>query len=123
MPMKCSATNRRGQPCQAWAGASGYCFAHDPERTAAHSKASAKGGRKASKLRGLPAAKVRSVSDLLPLLSRLIDDVLVNEYGAVKRARTVAHLARCYANIVMTGELEQRVAAIERALARRSDSK
>ena len=111
--VKCKATNRKGEPCRAWAGASGYCFMHDPGRRAQRQAACSKGGKLASKLRGLPPAHVGSVADLLPLLASLIDDVLQNEYGAVKRARTVAVLCRAYSEIASTSDIELRIMALE----------
>ena len=119
MAARCKATTARGEPCQAWPGASGYCFAHDPARRVEHMQASVKGGKRASRLRGLPPAHVGAVADLLPLLSRLIDDVLASEYSSTKRARTVVALARAYSEIAQASDLELRMAAIENALGER----
>ena len=113
MAQRCTALTARGLPCHAWAGESGYCFAHDPARRGQFQRASVKGGKRAARLRGLPPAQVASVADLLPLLARLIDDVLGSEYSSVKRARTVAALARCYSDIAQASDLERRIVALE----------
>ena len=111
--VKCKATNRKGEPCQAWSGESGYCFMHDPGRRAQRQAACSKGGKLASKLRGLPPANVGAVADLLPLLASLIDDVLVNVREHDKRARTIVSLAKAYAEIAQASDIELRIMALE----------
>ena len=67
----------------------------------------------ASALRGLPAANVKGVADLLPVLSRVLDDVLQNEASPTKRARCVVAICRAYHDISIGTEIEARVTKLE----------
>ena len=113
MSERCKAVNNRGLPCQAWAGADGYCFYHSPSRERERAQAGRVGGVVSKRLRGLAPVGVGSVSDLLPLLSLLIDDVLAGELKPTNRARAIVALAGCYAAIATGSELERRVARLE----------
>ena len=116
MAQRCTALTARGLPCQAWAGESGFCFAHDPARRGQFRRASVKGGQRAARLRGLGPANVASVADLLGVLSMVLDDVLQNEASPARRARCVATLTRAYIDAANAADLAGRVAALEEAL-------
>lgn len=66
----CTATTRRGQPCQARARPGRpYCFTHDPELAPAMAEARRRGGR-------LRAAQLASASPPAPRRLRSPEDVL-----------------------------------------------
>lgn len=111
---KCQATTRAGRPCRGMANESGFCFAHDPARRKAFERAAARGGTVSARRHCLEAAHVAGVADLLPLLSRMIDDVLERELHSVNRARAVGFLARTYYEISEGAEFERRLEALER---------
>ena len=112
---KCKATTATGAPCRAWAGPSGYCFQHDPDRATERARARARGGHASARLRCLPAANVKGVADLLPVLSRVLDDVLQNEASPTKRARCVVAVARAYYELSIGTEFERRLEVLENA--------
>lgn len=117
---KCTATNRHGKPCEAYAVAgSEFCFAHDPTLRAKRKEARSAGG-KARHRRHITwadddlraAVRIRSVADVLALLERATVDELRLE-NSHNRNRTIASLATAALRALEVGELEQRIAALE----------
>jgi hypothetical protein len=123
---QCSATNQKGDPCRAPAGANGLCFAHDPGRRAAFRSCVSKGGR--SSKRGWPDLPKNPAEITDPAVwprwvrARLCDlvaevkslamepreaAVLVQIYNAVLRSCEAAEAAE------QLQEFRRRIAALE----------
>ena len=122
---KCQATTKTGKPCTAYALTdSAYCFAHDPAKRHERKAARAAGG-KARHGRSLEAdttpASVETISDVIPLLERVINDTLSLE-NSVNRNRTVGYLAGVIVKAFEVSEFEMRIAALERALKLREET-
>lgn len=118
------ATTRAGRPCASPPlRGSDYCFAHDPAMAAERKAARSKGGR-ARHGRQLGAAgggrpvEVRTLGEVVALLERAINDALGLE-NSLQRARTVGYLAGVMIKALEAGELEERLAEVERVLKER----
>lgn len=115
----CKSTTRNGQPCQANAGPSGYCWAHDPayrerRRQARRDGGKARHGRRIhwSDDQLLAGIHIGSVADVVSLLERVILDEMKLE-NSHNRNRTIGTLALAALKALEVGELEQRIAALE----------
>src|SRR5439155_25841921 len=76
---RCTATTRRGTPCEAFAPAGRvFCRVHDPDRAAEVRAACARGGAKASKLRALEGQRctLDTPAVLVGFVSGVIHDVV-----------------------------------------------
>lgn len=81
----CRATRRDGEPCRAKAGASGYCFGHDPDLAQRHEEGRSVGGRNRA-----TAARVGKLlqgdGEIVDVLS-LLKTALVETYAGALDAR------------------------------------
>lgn len=116
---KCLAITRKGQQCSAYALAdSAYCFFHDPTRLAQRKQARTAGGvarhGRAVQSNTKPR-EIKSVGDVLALLSETVGDVLLLE-NSLARAQTISRLAMSMLKAFEVSELETRLANIEQAL-------
>ena len=118
LPRRCKATNKRGEPCQGWAGQGAeFCFAHDPARAAERKEARSRGGRARHGRRladlgtGEPV-RVDDLGDVCELLARELGALLTLEVS-VSRARAVGYLASVLASVYKDTELETRIRALE----------
>jgi len=115
---KCAATNARGEPCNAYAGAgSEFCFWHDPARAADRARARSKGGkarhgRHLATDDGADPVQVQDVSDILALLARALNDVLALE-NSIQRGRAVGYLCGQALKVLEVSELNGRLEALE----------
>ena len=121
----CAARTTKGQPCQGQAiNGSRFCFAHDPASGQARALARKRGGQRrrvghaadASKLPG----QVRSAADVLKVLDYALAEVLPLE-NSVQRGRLIISIAGAFDEAIKTGELETRVAALEKLLSERNE--
>ena len=115
---KCKAKRANGRPCTANAGASGYCFAHDPALGRKRASARKLGGhnrRRSANDSPFPACDVQSAIGLAAFCEAVMRETWTLEAG-VQRARTLGYLAQVQKGILEIGELETRVEAIEAAL-------
>ncbi len=123
---QCQTIKRNGEPCQAAAGASGFCFMHDLSRGAEKAAARRKGGlqRLSPSVadKSLVPAQVRSIESVLFVLDYALQETLVLSNG-IQRGRLIVSLAHGYIEALKTGELEQRLDAIEHALRLRKAEK
>lgn len=115
----CKAALKNGQPCPNAAGESGYCFAHDPARGKERAEARKRGGQRrrvphAGDSDGVPK-QVRTLDDVLKVLDYALAEALPME-NSVQRGRLLVQIAHAFIEAIKTGELEQRLAAIEAAL-------
>ncbi len=110
----CAARRRDGQSCRAKAGASGYCFGHDPELQSRH-----EAGRRAGGKGRATAARVRKLlsgdgdrGDVLRLLKASLAETYRGELDP-KAAGALASLSNALVRLYETGELELRLKALE----------
>lgn len=113
---QCAAITKAGQACAAPAGASGYCFTHDPSQAAARAAARMRGGLNrrgghGGDLASVPA-EIRSLSAVLSLLDYVRGELVSMDNG-IARARALISLAAQYSATITAGELESRIAALE----------
>jgi len=112
----CQATNRRGEPCQAYAvKGSSFCFWHSPERAHERKEASSAGGRarhgRSVAVAGEPV-RLASLSDVVSLLEQAVSDVLVLE-NSIQRARCLGYLCGVAVKALEVSDIEQRIVRLE----------
>jgi hypothetical protein len=117
---KCKAKTKAGRPCPNAAGESGYCFTHDPARGKERAEARKRGGERHRTPHGATDAatlptKVRTLDDVLSVLDYALAEAMPLE-NSVQRGRLIVTIAHAFIEAIKTGELEQRLAAIESAL-------
>jgi hypothetical protein len=109
-----------GQRCNANAGQSGYCFAHDPSLKGKRDAARKAGGRK--RARGAvvlpmdaPDVPLKTVADVVALLAETINQT---RKGALdpKVSNAVGYLGSVLLRALQEHEMEQRLAVLEAAL-------
>jgi len=113
-PLLCSARRRDGQPCRATAGPDGKCFAHSPALRERAQAARRQGGRNKSRAvrlgRLCPPRLVKTFDLLEQVLDELHKGTLPPQVGSA-----MAAVAGQMARILVAGELEARVRALEAA--------
>jgi hypothetical protein len=115
----CTFTMRDGRLCRAPAlRGEPFCLMHDPERAEEMAEARKLGGIRRRRERTLAGAyglsSVRSVEDLL----RVVEIAVFNLLGAensIAQARALLHAALVGAKLLETGELAERLTALEAA--------
>lgn len=110
--VRCKSGTRNGEPCRGFAMADGYCFSHSPALEAKRLEARAKGGKnssRAARLRGLIPPRLVPVYDKL---ETALEEVHTGNLES-KQATAMAALARAMVAVLTTGELEERVRALE----------
>ena len=114
---KCKAITKSGSPCRVFAGASGYCFMHDPLQAKARSAARKAGGR-ANKT---PHSKARAPGAIrdMPGVMELIDYVLAEALmlqNSLERGRLLVSIIGSYTNAIQVGDMETRIANLEKSI-------
>lgn len=116
MGIKCKATTASGEACAGYALAGGvYCYTHDPARAAERAAARKKGGHnRQTPHRGEYSGpqQVRSLADVLQVLDYTLSETLALENG-ITRGRLLVAICAEYTNAIKTGELENRLQALE----------
>jgi hypothetical protein len=110
-PKQCQATRKDGSPCRAPAVADGLCFAHRGGEAAAAARS--RGGRgRANAARAMRrmAGGLRPIADALALA---LDEVHSGDLDP-RRAVAMASLASALVRVTTAGELEERLAALEK---------
>jgi hypothetical protein len=119
MGKSCGATTKNGNPCQAWAADSGYCFHHDPHQAAARSAARKLGGYRRRTHPGSGPAdappSVRKMADVLSVLDLVLSDALKLE-NSISRGRLLVAVVETYTKAITAGEWDSRITALEEAL-------
>jgi hypothetical protein len=120
MGTKCKATKNNGQPCESYALAGGdYCYTHDPGRAGERAAARKLGGlnrqTKHAGDRSSVPSQVRALADVLLVLDYTLAETLALENG-ITRGRLLVAICSEYTNTIKTGELEDRLAALEAIL-------
>jgi hypothetical protein len=104
----CPATRKDGSPCQGWAGASGYCIGHTPTAHDARAKGGTQRSKAARSLKMLPE-RLRPVADLLGTALQEVYDGKLEP----RQASAMASLASAIVRVVTSGEVEDRLRALE----------
>lgn len=120
----CRANKQSGEPCNAAAGESGFCFTHDPARGKERAIARRSGGLQritphVADVENVPK-QIRSIEDVLIVLDYALEESLALSNG-IQRGRLLVSIAHGYIEALKTGELEARLEAIEQALKIRRD--
>ncbi len=124
---QCQATKRDGEPCNAAAGVSGFCFAHDATKGKERAAARRNGGLQRITPHGASAALVtketRSIEGVMTILDYALQESLVLS-NSIQRGRLLVSIAHGYIEALKVGEIEQRLEAVEMTLKmRRENSK
>lgn len=99
-----------------------YCLLHDPEHADEVQEARRLGGQRRRKERVVADAFDFEGLGSIPSIRRLVEVAAMDTLGlenSVARARTLAYLAQVATKLLETGELEERVAQLEAAVAPR----
>src|SRR5687767_6411221 len=117
--VKCDAKNRRGGPCNAFAGASGYCFMHDASRGRESALARRNGGLSTKKPHNSDASlipsDIRSTDGVFAILNYALAESIILD-NSIVRGRLLVSIAHGYIEALKIGELEKRLEALEMAL-------
>jgi len=117
MAKQCKARTQKGSKCNAAAGESGFCFAHDPARRTEANAARKLGGfnrRTVARVSG-EAVTVQSLADVLKLVNAVILDTWELE-NSPARSRVLLGCADTAIRALQSSELEERLERIEQAL-------
>ena len=120
MNRTCSAHKENGEPCgQPPLKDGDVCFWHSPEHAAEAAEARRLGGLRRRREKITSGAYgfegLGSAEDIRRLLEVAVVDTLALD-NSVARARTLAYLAQVSVKLLETGEVEERVAALEQTL-------
>lgn len=124
-PTLCAGRKANGFPCAAFAGASGFCYFHDPRRREQAHDARSRGG--ARKRKAVPAVlpdtgaalAIESPEDCLSLLTETIANVQTGRLSP-QIGTVVSGLARNALAALEHCDTSRRLAAIEAELRRRA---
>ena len=122
----CKAKNERGEPCRARPlHDADFCLLHDPEQAEAVQEARRLGGR--NRRNEATVATLFDIEGLqtIPQIRRLAEIAmgdLLRQEPSVSRARAMLYLVQVAVSLHMKGEVEQRLEALEAALAPRLHS-
>ena len=113
----CTAITKDGSQCQAAAGESGYCFTHDPEKSADRAEARKLGGfnRRTAKLSGCDPVEIVTPADVVRLVNAVIADTWLQENSAT-RSRALLACGELAVKALQAGEIDARLQALEGAL-------
>jgi hypothetical protein len=113
--MQCKARNKNGAPCAANAGASGYCFTHNPAMRAKRAAARKLGGKHRRRVvsnQPFPTVDTQTAQGLIAFLDALLRETWKLEPG-IARSRTLAYIASVLKTVLEVGEIEERLSALE----------
>lgn len=115
----CKAKLKSGKPCPNAASATNFCFVHDPGKGKERAEARKRGGERRRVPHGGNAdsipKQVRTLDDVLAVLDYSLAEALPME-NSIQRGRLLVQLAHAFIETIKTGELEQRLTALEQAL-------
>ncbi len=123
---QCQATKLSGEPCNAAANETGFCFTHDASRGHERAVARRKGGLQRIAPHVADASLVpketRSIEGVMLILDYALQESLALSNG-IQRGRLLVSIAHGYIEALKVGELEGRLDAIEHALRLRKAEK
>ncbi len=123
---QCRAKNKSGEPCQASANETGFCFTHDATKGKERAIARRNGGLKritpSVADKSLVPKETRSITDVMTILDYALQESLVLQ-NSIQRGRLLVSIAHGYIEALKVGEMEQRLEAVETALSLRKEEK
>lgn len=123
---QCQATKQNGQPCNAAANETGFCFTHDATKGKERAIARRKGGLQRITPHVGNTERVnketRSIEGVMTILDYALQESLALPNG-IQRGRLLVSIAHGYLEALKIGEMEQRLEAVEMALSLRKDEK
>ncbi len=119
MSKQCQAKNKSGEPCQASANGTGFCFTHDATKGKERAIARRNGGLRritpSVADKSLVPKETRSITDVMTILDYALQESLVLQ-NSIQRGRLLVSIAHGYIEALKVGEMEQRLEAVENAL-------
>ena len=123
---QCQATKRNGEPCNASANETGFCFTHDATKGRERAIARRKGGLQRITPHVADASIVqretRSIADVMVILDYALQESLVLS-NSIQRGRLLVSIAHGFIEALKVGEFEKRLEAIENAMNLRKQNK
>ncbi len=123
---QCQATKRNGEPCNASANETGFCFTHDVTKGKERAIARRNGGLRRITPHVADASIVpketRSIADVMIILDYALQESLVLS-NSIQRGRLLVSIAHGYIEALKVGELEKRLESIENAMNLRKQNK
>ena len=134
--VRCAALNGKGNACGNAADDvidSQFCLLHDPDRTAERSayqkslSEKARAARNAPSLSALaanvPPTRLDSLARVRRMLERVAGEVEMSDEPAVSKANALSRVAAEVRGLLEAGDLEKRIAELERAIEERGEGK
>ncbi len=122
---QCQSKKRNGEPCNASANDTGFCFMHDETKGKERAVARRKGGMQRITPHVADASIVpketRSIEGVMIILDYALQESLALQ-NSIQRGRLLVSIAHGYIEAFKVGEMEQRLEAIEMALKLKKDS-
>jgi hypothetical protein len=123
---QCNAKKRNGEPCNASANGTGFCFTHDATKGKERAIARRNGGLKritpSVADKSLVPKETRTITDVMTILDYALQESLVLQ-NSIQRGRLLVSIAHGYIEALKVGEMEQRMEAVETALSLRKEEK
>ena len=123
---QCQAKKRNGEPCNASANETGFCFTHDATKGAERAIARRKGGLQRIAPHVADASIVpketRTIADVMIILDYALQESLVLS-NSIQRGRLLVSIAHGFIEALKVGEMEQRLEAVEMTLKLREKQK
>ena len=122
---QCQAIKRNGEPCNAAANETGFCFTHDATKGKERAIARRKGGLQRITPHVADASIVpketRSIGGVMIILDYALQESLALS-NSIQRGRLLVSIAHGYIEALKVGEMEQRLEAVETALQMRKEN-
>ena len=119
MAETCAGVRPDGQRCRAWPiRGERFCLWHSPDREEEAADARRLGGLRRRREKTLAGAYDLAGLDSIPAIRRIVEIATFDTLGlenSIARARTLIAAAQMAAKLLETGELEERIAALELA--------
>lgn len=123
---QCQAIKRNGEPCNAAANETGFCFTHDVTKGKERAIARRKGGLQRITPHVADASIVpketRSIGGVMIILDYALQESLALS-NSIQRGRLLVSIAHGYIEALKVGEMEQRLEAVENAMNLRKQNK
>ncbi len=121
MPGRCRATNQAGKPCSAQVWRDQWCRWHHPDLAEERRAWSRKGGEGRSAANRAGKRLPKDLQDVRDTLLRALAAVETGEISP-SQGQALGAIARALCQVYGVGDLEERLAALERAAAGRTAS-
>ncbi len=123
---QCNAKKRNGEPCNASANGTGFCFTHDATKGKERAIARRNGGLKritpSVADKSLVPKETRTITDVMTILDYALQESLVLQ-NSIQRGRLLVSIAHGYIEALKVGEMEARLEAVEMTLKMRKEQK